>query len=208
MADIFDIAFTNLLGWEGGYGYNAKDPGGPTKYGVIQTEYDASRRKKGLPPQSVANITIPEAEEIYRIEYWDAIRCGELNPGVADATFDADVNSGDRRAVTWLQEAINQVSGKPGIAVDGSCGPITVANANASDPAKLIDAMLSLRLAFMHAARNPKTGAALWLTFGHGWQSRINGVRVQAQKLADAEPASAPIPSPATVTTTKEGPSQ
>ncbi len=178
-----DIIFKNLLGWEGGYGNNAKDPGGPTNLGVIQSEYDSFRRKKGLALQSVAHITLAEAEEIYQSEYWQPTRCGDLNLGVADAVFDADVNSGDRRGVIWLQEAINEASGNAAIAVDGACGPVTVAAANAADPAKLIDAMLMLRLAFMKVARNPKTGALLWPTFHGGWSDRIVGVRAQAHKL-------------------------
>ena len=183
-----NTVFGYLLGWEGGYGNNPRDPGGPTCYGVTQAEYDLWRRKKGLPVQSVAKITLAEAEQIYSEEYWTPTRCGDLDPGEADAVFDAAVNSGDRRGVTWLQKAINQLSDKPAITEDGSCGDITVAAANAIDPGKLIDAMLTLRLAFMKIARNPKTGALLWLTFGKGWSVRINGVRVQAHKLAGISP--------------------
>jgi lysozyme family protein len=188
MSDTFATAFRNLLGWEGGYGNNAKDPGGPTSLGVIQTEYDAYRKGKGIPAQSVRNITLAEAEEIYRNQYWDATNCGQLNAGVADATFDASVNSGPHRGVTWLQEAINQVAGRQVVSVDGACGPLTIAAANALEPGKLIDSMLTFRLAFMKIARNPKTGALLWPTFGKGWQPRINGVRVQAHKLAGISP--------------------
>ena len=187
-ATLSDTVFGYLIGWEGGYTNNPKDPGGKTQYGVIQTEYDPWRRKKGLSVQSVAFITLAEAEQIYQEEYWTPTRCGDLDPGVADAVFDAAVNSGDRRGVTWLQKAINQLSDKPAITVDGSCGDITVAAANAIDPSKLIDAMLTLRLAFMKIARNPKTGALLWPTFGKGWSARINGVHVQAHKLAGISP--------------------
>ena len=193
MTDTFDISFNNLLGWEGGYGNNAKDPGGPTNLGVIQTEYNAYRTRKGLPAQSVKRITLAEAEEIYRNEYWTPTRCDELNPGVANCLFDGDVNSGDQRGVTWLQRAINETSGCAAVDIDGSCGPLTVAAANALPPDKLIDSMLNFRFAFMKIARNPKTGALLFPTFGKGWTARINGVRVQSHKLAGVEMASAPI---------------
>lgn len=189
----FDVSFQNLLGWEGGYGNNAKDPGGPTNLGVIQVEYDAYRKSKGVAAQSVARITLAEAEEIYRSEYWDATNCDQLNPGVANCLFDADVNSGDRRGVRWLQQAINEVSGAAVVTVDEVCGPITVAAANALMPDKLIDSMLTFRFAFMKIARNPKTGALLFPTFGKGWTARINGVRAQSHKLAGAEVAPAPI---------------
>jgi lysozyme family protein len=184
MTLIFDQAFKNLLCWEGGYGDNLKDPGGPTNLGVTQVEYDFYRHGKGLLTQSVRHITIAEAEEIYRNEYWQPTRCSDLNPGVGDALFDADVNSGDRRGVKWLQQAINRISGKAPIAVDGVCGDITIMYANAIIPSVLISTMLILRLAFMKVARNSKTGALLWDEFGHGWQVRIDGVRKQACAMA------------------------
>src|SRR6185312_6585807 len=123
----FEISFQNLLGWEGGFGDNPHDAGGATNLGVIQTEYDAYRDRKKLPRQSVAKITENEAMEIYRNEYWDATLCDEFNPGVANCLFDSDVNSGDKRGVQWLQGAINQLSGRNAVAVDGVAGPKTVA---------------------------------------------------------------------------------
>lgn len=189
----FEQSFQNLLGWEGGYGNNAKDPGGPTNLGVIQSEYDTYRASKGLSIQSVKQITIAEAEDIYKREYWDATLCDQLNPGLANCLFDADVNSGDRRGVEWLQKAINEVSkGAITIAVDGRPGTQTMTAAASFPVDALIDTLLATRLAFMKVARNPKTGALLWPTFGRGWFARINGVRLQSHKLAGIEPATAP----------------
>jgi lysozyme family protein len=182
----FKKSFENLLRWEGGYGNNPHDAGGPTNLGVIQEEYDRYRHAKGLTALSVRSITRQEAEEIYRTRYWTPSLCDELDPGVANATFDADVNSGNQRGARWLQQAINVVAGEGRVQVDGVCGPQTVAAANALEPGALIDAMLEFRLAFMHIARNSKTGEALWPVFGRGWQSRINGVRVESHKLINA----------------------
>lgn len=184
MTDIFDTAFQNLLIWEGGYGNAAHDDGGPTNLGVVQAEYDAYRKRKGELHQSVKYITKAEAEDIYRNEYWDATLCGQLNPGVANCVFDSDVNSGDREGVKWLQEAINQVVGKPYVTVDGKPGPATVAAANQCPPDKLIDAILNIRLAFMKVCRNAE-GELLWPHFGRGWNDRIIGVRKQSHALAE-----------------------
>ena len=192
MTDVFDTAFQNLLGWEGGYGNAAHDDGGPTNLGVIQTEYDAYRKRVGELPQSVKYITKAEAEDIYRNEYWDATLCGRMNPGVANCVFDADVNSGDRRGVEWLQAAINQVCGKPFVTVDGKPGPATVAAANQFPPDKIIDALLNIRLAFMKVCRN-KEGELLWPTFGRGWNDRIIGVRKQSHALAGLPAPAAPL---------------
>jgi len=179
----FEISLQHLLEWEGGFGDNPHDAGGATNLGVIQDEYDRFRDRKGLPRQSVRNISHDEATEIYKIEYWDATRCGDLDQGVANCLFDGDVNSGDRRGVRWLQEAINQLSGNEAISVDGACGPKTIAAAKGASPSPLIDEMLNFRLAFLHVARNSKTGEALWPTFGHGWQKRLDGVRAQSHAL-------------------------
>lgn len=194
MADTFDTAFQNLLGWEGGYGNAAHDDGGPTNLGVVQAEYDAYRKRKGLLPQSVRYIARAEAEDIYRGEYWDATLCGQMNPGVANCVFDADVNSGDRRGVEWLQQAINRVTGKPFVTVDGKPGPATVAAANQLPPDKIIDAILDIRLAFMKVCRNSE-GELLWPHFGHGWNDRIIGVRKQSHALAGLPDPVSPLPS-------------
>jgi lysozyme family protein len=189
----FETSFDHLLKWEGGYGNNPHDAGGATNLGVIQDEYDRYRDRKGLPRQSVRYISKTEAEEIYKTEYWDATRCGELNPGVANCLFDADVNSGDSRGVQWLQEAINGLYKSQVVAVDKKCGRQTVAAANGASAPELIDAMLNLRLAFMHIARNSKTGEALWPEFGGGWQKRVNGVRAQSHALCGVSALTPPL---------------
>ena len=179
----FEQSFKNLLPWEGGYSNDPGDDGGPTDLGVIQVEYNAERREEGLPLQSVRNITMAEAEDVYRRKYWQPMACDKLNPGVANAVFDSGVNSGIGRGVQWLQRAINELGGS--VAVDGVVGPLTVAAANSTPPDKLIDAMLDLRLAFLHVAHNHE-GQALWPLFGHGWASRVAGVRAQSHALASA----------------------
>lgn len=192
----FERSLQYLLEWEGGYGNNPHDAGGATNLGVIQEEYDRFRDKKGLPRQSVRHISKAEAQEIYKMEYWDATRCGDLHPAVANCLFDADVNSGDRRGVRWLQEAINTLNKSEAVKVDGECGPLTIAAANALSPPQLIDEMLNLRLAFLHVAKNSKTGEALWPIFGRGWQKRINGVRKQSHDLCGFSVPETPLISP------------
>ena len=182
----FETSFQYLLKWEGGYGNDAHDAGGATNLGVIQEEYDRYRDGKELSRQSVKYISKNEAKEIYKLQYWDKTRCGELDEGVANCLFDADVNSGDSRGVQWLQKAINSISGKEAVSVDKVCGPKTISAANGLPPSKLIDEMLDLRLAFMHVAKNSKTGERLWPFFGRGWSRRIDGVRIQSHALAGA----------------------
>ncbi len=74
MTDRFEACHHITAGWEGGWSNHPDDPGGATMYGVIQSVYDAYRKRKGLPTRSVRLITRTEALDIYRAEYWE--KCG------------------------------------------------------------------------------------------------------------------------------------
>ncbi len=101
----FERCLAVTLKWEGGYSNHPDDPGGPTMRGVIQREYDAWRGKHGKRARPVRQIEEDELREIYRSEYWDAMDCGGLAPGMDLCVFDAAVNSGVRRARAWCAQA-------------------------------------------------------------------------------------------------------
>ncbi len=105
MADNFEHCLAVTLRWEGGYSNHPDDPGGPTMKGVIQREYDAWRKKQGERPRPVREIEQVELRAIYRDEYWDAMGCDGLSPGLDLCVFDAAVNSGTGRAKRWLERA-------------------------------------------------------------------------------------------------------
>ena len=92
----FDVAFEKLIGHEGGYVNDARDPGGETKYGIS---------KRAYPDEDIAGITLEYAKQIYRRDYWDAVQAEYLPDAVRFDLFDAAVNSGVRQAVKWLQLA-------------------------------------------------------------------------------------------------------
>lgn len=98
MKQNFDYALGRVLGHEGGFSDHPEDNGGETMWGITHRTYDAYRRAKGLPTQSVQEITRSEMIEIYRREYWDAVRGDDLPAGVDYAIFDFAVNSGPGRA--------------------------------------------------------------------------------------------------------------
>lgn len=64
----FDIAVqflvdkTDGFDAEGGYSNNPDDPGGETKYGIS---------KRAHPELDIKNLTLEEAIDIYRSDYWD-----------------------------------------------------------------------------------------------------------------------------------------
>lgn len=182
---------------EGGYVNNPSDPGGATNKGVTQAVYDAYRRQQGAPTRSVKQITDAELEAIYGDQYWRTIHGDELPEGVDYAVFDYAVNSGPGRAVKDLQRCL-------GVKVDGVVGLGTMTALTAADDTRLIADLCNRRLRFLKSLRT-------WKTFGRGWESRVNGVQLQAlsiaagTKVADA-PVQAPIATAVAVAATAKAP--
>jgi len=146
----YDECFTRLMGNEGGYSNNPKDPGGETNWGVT---------KKSYPALNIKNLTQDDAKAIYKRDFWDACRCEELFPVLAFAVFDCAVNSGCRQAVELLQQAL-------GVDDDGVFGRVTMRRVNDEDASVLTAKYLGRRLGFM-------TNLRPWDTFSKGWARRI-----------------------------------
>lgn len=167
----FETSLAKVLRHEGLWSNHPLDPGGATMKGVTQRVYDAWRRNKGLHTQSVRYIADAELADIYRNQYWHAVRGDELPDGVDYAVFDFAVNSGPGRAIKDLQRVIGETQ-------DGIIGQRTLARVNgANDREGLIHDYLDRRLAFL---RSLKT----WSAFGRGWASRVASVRLHALALA------------------------
>lgn len=115
-----DRALDYLLEEEGGWSNHKSDRGGATMYGVTQGTYEAWRKKKKRPLQSVRKITKEEAAELYREEYWVAASCDKLPWPISYLVFDAAVNSGPSRGLAWCQAGL-------GVKPDGKFGPNTQA---------------------------------------------------------------------------------
>lgn len=146
----FDQAFEYVIGHEGGYANNPRDPGGETKFGIS---------KRAYPQEDIADLTIMRAREIYRRDYWDRCQCDQLPAWITFHVFDAAVNSGVRQASLWLQRAV-------GAQPDGIIGTKTIATARRADPGTTIARYNAARLQFM-------TERGEWSTFGRGWARRI-----------------------------------
>jgi lysozyme family protein len=105
VADNFEKCLGFVLRSEGGYSNDAHDPGGATMNGIIQREYDAYLKSHGLSHQPVRYIHTAERDEIYKTEYWDALKCDQLSSGLDYCAFDAGVNSGISRGKRWLDQS-------------------------------------------------------------------------------------------------------
>jgi lysozyme family protein len=148
----FDDAFDLLIGNEGGYSNNPKDPGGETMWGItlrVARAYGYSGAMKDLPRES--------AKIMAKKLYWDPLKLDQFDGRVAFQIFDANYNGG--HPVIWMQ-------GAAGVKADGVLGPMTVAAVASTDPLKFILRWNSLRLRYF-------TSLKTWLTFGKGWANRI-----------------------------------
>lgn len=112
----FDKAFEIIIGHEGGYVNDSRDPGGETKYGIS---------KRAYPNVDIKNLTLDQAKLIYKRDYWDAVDAESI-PGVARLmVFDCAVNCGVTTAKKILQRAV-------GAKDDGIIGPKTRAAISAT----------------------------------------------------------------------------
>ena len=161
---IFEQAFKIVVGEEGGFSSNPKDPGNwtsgicgrglchGTKYGIAASAH---------PNLDIAGLTLEEAYALYQSSYWQDV-CGDaLPPPLALLVFDAAVNCGSGKAIRWLQTVLDCVP-------DGAMGPVTIAAAQATrEPSVTICAQFqALRLTWM-------TTLPTWRTFGLGWARRL-----------------------------------
>lgn len=152
----FDVALSVLWVNEGVDSDHPSDPGGRTRYGISQAAY---------PDLDIPTLTQQQAAEIYRRDYWQAIRGDDLPMRIAVQTFDHAVNAGPEAAIRLLQAAV-------GVTADGKIGPQTIAAARskAAQGGEIGIALADERLAFYRGLvqRKPGLGA-----FARGWQRRV-----------------------------------
>ena len=111
----FKEIIEKVLHHEGGYVNDPKDLGGETKYGITKRFY---------PDVDIKNLTIEQAVEIYKKDYWDKNKVESLPQNLWHIYFDMCVNMGKRTAVKVLQRAANNKGRN--IDVDGGLGPATI----------------------------------------------------------------------------------
>ena len=57
----FDLAILHILNFEGGLSNHTNDRGGTTKFGIS---------KKSYPNLDISNLTLEQAKDIYKRDYW------------------------------------------------------------------------------------------------------------------------------------------
>ena len=146
----FARAFAIVIGHEGGFVDDPRDPGGATKYGISQRQY---------PDLDIRNLTLAQAQQLYFRDYWLPMRGDDLPEAIAIEVFDAAVNHGVRQAGRLMQRALR-------VADDGYIGPVTIAAARSVDPARFLARFNGERLMFY-------TDLATWPHHGRGWARRV-----------------------------------
>ncbi len=139
----FDKCMEMLLEQEGGYvkGNKIGDPGGITNMGVTKRTYDEYHRVD-MSEEGMKNLTVEDVTPIYKDYYWYRCSCERLPSGVDWAVFDTSVNHGTGRVAKFLQKAV-------GANMDGSTGPLTLANMGLSNQQKSSIGWLSIATPFM-----------------------------------------------------------
>jgi len=153
MSARFDSFFEWLMKWEGEvYENDPDDQGGETKYGIDKVSH---------PGVDIRSLTRDRAKEIYRRDYWGAVKADSL-PGQLDWIIaDIAVNNGKARAIKWLQKAL-------GVPADGILGNQTLSAAISAGNNVCADVLRQREDFYRSIARG---GMAKFLK---GWLNRNN----------------------------------
>ena len=169
--------------YEGGYGWDKGDPGGPTKYGI--TCYDlAEHRHQKMDSKLrwapiVRAMSRDEAETIYVEKYAKALRFNDLYPGVDTVILDYGINSGVGRPIAVAKRML-KTNGST-VSIDDDL----LEEINKTDPQQFVHDICAERLHFMHQIRN---GAA-WREFHNGWLRRVSDLEIYSAALVHSDEA-------------------
>jgi lysozyme family protein len=151
---LFAAAVAIVLEEEGVFSDDARDPGGETWYGIAR----ASHPDIPWPP------TKEQALAIYRAQYWDAHRCGDMPWHWALAIFDAAVNPAPGQNPVRLAQTSLRIT------EDGEVGPGTLAAMHGRFSDDALDRFRARRAeGYMKSAN--------FSAYGLGWISRTYAIQ-------------------------------
>lgn len=159
-----EICIPRILKHEGGFVDHPSDPGGATNKGITIATFRRYIKPNGT-AADLKRLTTDQAVVVYKRQYWDAVSADLLPHGVDYCVADFAVNSGPSRGAKELQRIV-------GASVDGKIGPQTIAAVRKMAPKDIIRQLCARRLAFMRSLK----GGKLWVSFGRGWQRRVDDV--------------------------------
>jgi lysozyme family protein len=184
-ADFAAPIMPNVFVHEGGYGWDPRDPGGPTNFGITWVDLAEYLGKTPTSPAAwavaVRDMPKAQADEIYANKYAAGVAFNDLPNGPDYSLLDYAINSGISRSVRVAQTLLKRnVTGKMDLE--------TVAAIGRCEPTWLIDAISAERLHFLH-------GLSTFAHFGAGWMARVNDVKTISHLLISGlEGAQTPRP--------------
>jgi hypothetical protein len=166
----FDRCVAVTLAYEGGFVDDPADPGGATNFGITKRTLEAYFGY-AVSVDDVRNLSSSTAIAIYRANYWNQMRCGDLPAGVDLMVFDYGVNSGPATAIKALQGLVR-------VEQDGSIGPQTLGAVANATPMSLVNGLAQTRMNYLR-------GLPTFAQFGDGWTRRVTDVQQKGQQMAD-----------------------
>ena len=164
----FEEALTFVLRNEDPHlsGIVTEDSGGRTRFGIAERFHpELGDGFYNASPEMALEI----AREIYRSQYWRAIRGDEIDDQhVATKLLDMAVNMGVRQAVVLCQRAVNGILAT-GLLEDGAFGQQTLQDVNQCKPELLLEQLRDVCSAFYQHLAAVRPEAQVYL---RGWLSR------------------------------------
>lgn len=155
----FNDSIAIVFRHEGGLADVREDRGGLTKYGISQARY---------PNLDIRNLTLAEAREIYRRDYWYKFRLNELTrQNIANMALDMVVLHG--KGIKLLQKALNDTGER--VIIDNIIGPQTIKALNKVPETPFISNAVKRRKQYMINLVESDPNQAKFLT---GWFKRAD----------------------------------
>lgn len=160
----FDQAFDRLIGHEGVYSDDPKDPGnwtgGRVNVGsLLGTKYGIAANTYG--DLDIKSLTLDAAKQIYYRDWWLKAGADQLDSAIVFQLWDFAVNAGMSTARRALQRAAC-------VADDGNIGPLTIRAVRGMSTTDVLMRFAAQRLRFY-------TSLSTWPTYGKGWTNRVAG---------------------------------
>ena len=157
----FDTVFNRVINSEGGFQCDPKDhanwTGGKIKSGILLgTKFGISAMT--YPDLDIPNLTLPQAREIYKRDWWDKFNLG-IYGSLSFQMFDAAVNHGISKANQFLQKSV-------GVDSDGVIGEKTISAFQKKDKNDLVLLFIAERISFF-------VSVSTFSLYGSGWMSRM-----------------------------------